>query len=337
MADTRINNGYHDPLVTGTAGLPLKRISWSAIFAGVICALIIHILLTLLGTAIGATTIDPLQEDNPFKHLGTGALVWTAIEMLLAIAAGGYVAGRLAQREGALHGLLMFGISTVLTIYLAVSLASSVLGGAMNILGTGFQAVGSGISAAAPSVTQMAKDKLQQNNINLNDMQKELETTLRQTGKPELQPENLKQDANNEAQNAENQANNTANHPQTADTDLANWFKGVIARHSDTLQAADRDALKNIIKARTGKSDQEAEQIVNQAEQSYQQAMQKYQELKKQAEQKAREAGEQAAKATAKASWYAFFILIIEAVLAGVMGMVGRRTQPRQVLTHERR
>ncbi|MDK2634989.1 hypothetical protein QMZ93_16790 [Pantoea stewartii subsp. indologenes] len=337
MADTRINNGYTDPLVTGTAGLPLKRISWSAVFAGVICALIIHILLTLLGTAIGATTIDPLQEGNPFKHLGTGALVWTAIEMLLAIVAGAYVAGRLAQREGALHGLLMFGISTVITIYLAVSLASSVLGGAMNILGTGFQAVGQGISAAAPSVTQMAKDKLQENNINLNDMQRELETTLRQTGKPELQPEKLKQDANNEAQNAENQANNTANHPQTADTDLANWFKGVIDRHADTLQAADREALKNIIKARTGKSDQEAEQIVNQAEQSYQQAMKKYQELKQQAEQKAREAGEQAAKATAKASWYAFFILIIEAVLAGVMGMVGRRTQPRQVLANERR
>ncbi|KGD83116.1 hypothetical protein C7434_2170 [Pantoea sp. PNA 14-12] len=337
MADTRINNGYTDPLVTGTAGLPLKRISWSAVFAGVICALIIHILLTLLGTAIGATTIDPLQEGNPFKHLGTGALVWTAIEMLLAIVAGAYVAGRLAQREGALHGLLMFGISTVITIYLAISLASSVLGGAMNILGTGFQAVGQGISAAAPSVTQMAKDKLQENNINLNDMQRELETTLRQTGKPELQPEKLKQDANNEAQNAENQANNTANHPQTADTDLANWFKGVIDRHADTLQAADREALKNIIKARTGKSDQEAEQIVNQAEQSYQQAMQKYQELKQQAEQKAREAGEQAAKATAKASWYAFFILIIEAVLAGVMGMVGRRTQPRQVLANERR
>jgi len=337
MADTRINNGYTDPLVTGTAGLPLKRISWSAVFAGVICALIIHILLTLLGTAIGATTIDPLQEGNPFKHLGTGALVWTAIEMLLAIVAGAYVAGRLAQREGALHGLLMFGISTVITIYLAISLASSVLGGAMNILGTGFQAVGQGISAAAPSVTQIAKDKLQENNINLNDMQRELETTLRQTGKPELQPEKLKQDANNEAQNAENQANNTANHPQTADTDLANWFKGVIDRHADTLQAADREALKNIIKARTGKSDQEAEQIVNQAEQSYQQAMQKYQELKQQAEQKAREAGEQAAKATAKASWYAFFILIIEAVLAGVMGMVGRRTQPRQVLANERR
>ncbi len=118
---------------------------------------------------------------------------------------------------------------------------------------------------------------------------------------------------------------------------MSNWFKGVLSRHSDTLQAADRDALKNIIKARTGKSDQEAEQIVNQAEQSYQQAMQKYQQLKQEAEQKAREAAEQAAAATAKASWFTFIMLIIEAVLAAILGGVGRRTQPRQVLTHERR
>ena len=56
-----------------------------------------------------------------------------------------------------------------------------------------------------------------------------------------------------------------------------------LSRHSDTLQAADRDALKNIIKARTGKSDQEAEQIVNQTEQSYQKAVQQYQQLKQEA------------------------------------------------------
>lgn len=337
MAETRISNGTTQTVATTPAGLPLKRISWSAVFAGVICALIVHILLALLGTAIGATTIDPMEEKNPLQHLGTGALVWTAINMLLAMAAGSYVAGRLAQREGAMHGLLMFGLSTLFTIWLAVSLASSVLGGAMNIVGSGFQALGSGISAAAPSVTQMAKDKLQENNINLGDLQNELETTLRQTGKPELQPENLQQDANKEAQNAENQAADTAKQPQNADTDLTNWLRGVMDRHSDTLQAADRDALKNIIKARTGKSDQEVDQIVAQTEQSYQQAMQKYQELKQQAEQKAREAAEQAAAATAKASWYAFFMLIIEAILAGVMGMIGRRTQPHQVLSHERR
>lgn len=336
MPETWTANGTKEIITETHSALPLKRISWSAVFAGVIAALIVHILLGLLGTAIGATTIDPQQEQNPLQHLGTGALIWSGVSMLIAMAVGSYVAGRLAQREGALHGLLMFGVSTVITLWLAISLASGIIGGAFNILGSGMNALGSGISAVAPSVTNMAKEKLQENNINLDDLKGELETTLRQTGKPELQPENLKQDANNEANNAENQAKNTAQNPQNADTDIANWMKGVINRHSDTLQAADRDALKNIIKARTGKSDAEAEQIVNQTEQSYQKAVQQYQQLKQEAEQKAREAAEKAAAATAKASWFAFFMLLIEAVLAAVVGRIGRRTQPREVLTHER-
>jgi hypothetical protein len=257
--------------------------------------------------------------------------------MLIAMGIGSYVAGRLAQREGAMHGLLMFGVSTILTLWLAITLATGIIGGAFNILGSGVNALGSGISAAAPSITNMAKDKLQENNINLDDLQNELKTTLRQTGKSELQPENLQKDVNNEANNAQNQAKKTAQNPQNADSDLANWLKGVVSRHSDTLQAADRDALKNIIKARTGKSDQEVDQIVTQTEQSYKKAVQQYQQLKQQAEQKAREVAEQAAAATAKASWFTFFMLVIEAVLAALMGRIGRKTQPRQVLSHERR
>ncbi|WP_277966125.1 MFS transporter [Pantoea trifolii] len=337
MPETRINNGGVETVHENHVGLPLKRISWSAVFAGVIAALIIHILLGILGTAIGATTIDPQQEQNPLQHLGTGALIWTGVSMLIAMAVGSYVAGRLAQREGAMHGLLMFGVSTILTLWLAITLASGIIGGAFNILGAGVNAVGSGISAAAPSLTNMAKEKLQESNINLDDLKNELQTTLRQTGKSELQPENLQKDVNNEANNAQNQAEQTAQNPQNADNDLANWLKGVMNRHSDTLQAADRDALKNIIKARTGKSDQEVEQIVTKTEESYKKAVQQYQQLKQQAEQKAREVAEQAAAATAKASWFTFFMLVIEAVLAALMGRVGRKTQPRQVLSHERR
>ncbi|MBB3304517.1 MULTISPECIES: MFS transporter [Enterobacterales] len=337
MPETRINNGGVETVHENHVGLPLKRISWSAVFAGVIAALIIHILLGILGTAIGATTIDPQQEQNPLQHLGTGALIWTGVSMLIAMAVGSYVAGRLAQREGAMHGLLMFGVSTILTLWLAITLATGIIGGAFNILGAGVNAVGSGISAAAPSLTNMAKEKLQESNINLDDLKNELQTTLRQTGKSELQPENLQKDVNNEANNAQNQAEQTAQNPQNADNDLANWLKGVMNRHSDTLQAADRDALKNIIKARTGKSDQEVEQIVTKTEESYKKAVQQYQQLKQQAEQKAREVAEQAAAATAKASWFTFFMLVIEAVLAALMGRVGRKTQPRQVLSHERR
>lgn len=256
--------------------------------------------------------------------------------MLLAIISGGYVAGRLAQREGALHGLLMFGVSTLITLWLAFSLATGIIGGAFNILGAGASALGSGVSAVAPSIGNMAKEKLQENNINLDQLQNELQTTLRQTGKPELQPDKLQQDVSSEANGAENQAKATAQNPQNADNDIVNWVRGVINHHSDTLQAADREALKNIIKARTGKSDQEAEQIVNQTGESYQKAVAQFQQLKQQAEQKAREAAEKAAAATAKASWFTFFVLIIEAVLAAVFGRIGRKTQPHTVLTNER-
>ena len=70
--------------------------------------------------------------------------------------------------------------------------------------------------------------------------------------------------------------------------DITQFIKGLSDRNSATFEAADRQALKNIIIARTGKSDAEAEQMVNQAEQNYQAARQKYEELKKEAAQKAR-------------------------------------------------
>ena len=332
-----VTGNYNDNLVAPVRGTPLKRISWSAIFAGVIISMVVYLLLAILGTAIGASTIDPLKEQNPLDGIGTGAAIWTGASMLISIAAGAYASGRLAQREGALHGLLMFGVNTLICTWFLIVVVNNTLTGAGNIIGSGLQTLGSGISAIAPPATQMVKDKLAENNINLDSLQNELETTLRQSGKAELQPENLENKAQNEVNNAQNQASATANAPQNADTDLAGFIRGLIDRNESTFQAADRDALKNIIKARTGKSDQEVEQMVDQAEKSYQQARAKYEELKQQAEQKAREAGEKAAAATAKASWYALILLIIEAVLAGVMGMVGRRTQPRQVLAHERR
>ncbi|MGD8105399.1 hypothetical protein ACQE32_01780 [Pantoea sp. FN0302] len=331
-----LRNRHDTAWVEPVNGVPLKRISWSAIFAGVIAAVLVHLLLSLLGMAIGTSSIDPMKEQNPMDGIGTGAAIWTGLSMLVSIAVGAWVSGRLAQREGMLHGLLMFGVNTLFSLWLAIMLVNSAMSGAMNVMGAGLSAIGSSISAVAPQATQMARDKLQESGINLDDLQNELETTLRQTGKPELQPENLQNDAQNAANSAQNQAQATANNPQNADTDIANWIKGVINSNQDTLQAADREALKNIIQARTGKSDAEAEQIVTQTEQTYQQARQKYNELKQQAEQKARETADKAAEATAKASWFAFFMLIIEAILAGVMGMVGRRTQPRQVLSNQR-
>lgn len=65
--------------------------------------------------------------------------------------------------------------------------------------------------------------------------------------------------------------------------------------------------------------------------------MAQFQKMKQQAEQKARELAQQTAAATARASWFTFFMLLIEAVLAASLENVGRKTQPRQILSHEPR
>ena len=58
--------GYDDPVYRGTAVAPLlKRISWGAILAGVVLALVVSLMLSLLGTAIGSASIDPMQEADP--------------------------------------------------------------------------------------------------------------------------------------------------------------------------------------------------------------------------------------------------------------------------------
>ncbi|NMC25076.1 MAG: hypothetical protein GYA32_15160, partial [Serratia sp.] len=174
-------------MVEPVNNVPLKRISWSAIFAGVIISMVVYLLLSILGTAVGASTIDPLKEQNPLDGLGMGAAIWTGASMLISIAAGAYASGRLAQREGALHGLLMFGVNTLICAWFLLVVVNNAMSGAMSVVGSGLQTLGSGISAAAPPVTQMVKEKLCENNINLDSLQNELETTLRQTGKPELQ------------------------------------------------------------------------------------------------------------------------------------------------------
>ncbi|MCK8494731.1 hypothetical protein M0L20_22875 [Spirosoma sp. RP8] len=52
----------------------VKRISWSAVFAGVLVAIVSQLLLSLLGLGIGLSTIDPETEQNPTAGLGTGEL-----------------------------------------------------------------------------------------------------------------------------------------------------------------------------------------------------------------------------------------------------------------------
>lgn len=297
-------------------------------------ALAFQLLLTLLGAGIGLSTINPMSESgNPAQGLGTGAGIWWFITGLLSLYAGGWVAGRLAGipriTDSTLHGLLTWGLSTLITFYLITTSLGSLISGAAGMLGRGLSAAGHGVAAMAPQAGQAINDALKQNGIDTTQIRQEAETLLRQTGKPALQPENLQAQAQNAGDQAQNQAQAAAENPQNAGADLDALMKSLFREGQDTVAAADRDAAVNVVVQRTGKPRAEAEQIVDRWIASWQTAKQKAREVAAQAEQKAREAGEKAASGLSKLSLMAFFALVLG---AGAASFGGRQATPDTVL-----
>ncbi|MGH8470416.1 MAG: PhnA-like protein, partial [Gammaproteobacteria bacterium] len=121
---------------------PIKRIAWGAVFAGVILAIGIQVLLNMLGTGIGASTIDPLRGNTPDADvLGMSAAVWWILSSLIALFVGGWTAARLAgiprQVDGMLHGLLAWGLSTLVVFYFLGTVVGGLIGGTFNMISGG--------------------------------------------------------------------------------------------------------------------------------------------------------------------------------------------------------
>ncbi len=88
-----------------------RRISWAAIFGGVILTVIIQLMLSLLGAGIGLGTVNVNAGSTPdASSLGIGAGIWWVGSSCIALFCGGYVAAWLAGIEirfdGFLHGVI---------------------------------------------------------------------------------------------------------------------------------------------------------------------------------------------------------------------------------------
>jgi hypothetical protein len=134
------SNSYTDG--ADAQAIPLRRpllqvIRWSAIIAGVAVGLSVQLLLTLLGVAIGLSSID---VANPGTDT-TGAMLWASLGMLVSSFAGGYVAARMSglrrRIDGVLHGAVSWAVSTLIFAVLATSFSSSLLRGIFNNMGNG--------------------------------------------------------------------------------------------------------------------------------------------------------------------------------------------------------
>ncbi len=130
--------------------LTLNRVSWGAVAAGVMVALVTQLILNMIGIGLGAASFQPNSETGTSGgSLSIVAGIWWAVAGILAAFAGGYTAGRLSGLTqpiiGGWHGLTAWAMTTLLVFYLLSTGVGAVIGGAFRTLGTA-------AGAAAPAI-----------------------------------------------------------------------------------------------------------------------------------------------------------------------------------------
>ncbi len=263
-----------------------RRISWAAIFGGVILVVVVQLLLSTLGAGIGLGTVDTNAGTTPdASSLGYGAGIWWLISSCLALLFGGYVTAWMAGVEirfdGVLHGLVTWGIATLLTIYLLTSAIGGIIGGGFSALGGAASAVGSGASSAAKPLAQAA-------GVTPDAIQDQAQAFL-QPASPD--PATMT--------------------PQAAQKEVASNL--VTSAQGGPDAAAAKERTINIMAAQMKISHDEAAKRFDDAQAKLQQAKDK-------AAQTAKNAADASAAAASKTSFAAFSVLLLGGICAAIGG-----------------
>jgi hypothetical protein len=280
-------------------GVPFK-LSWGAIFGGTFVALGVWLLLYALGLALGLSAVNPADPGSA-KSAGIVTGIWSLIAPLIALFVGGVVASRTAgvvdKTGGALHGAVLWGLTTLVGVVLMGMVLSSLVGAAFNVGKTAVGAAGTVISGAASQGGQLG-NIAKSFGLDANDALAPVNQRLRQEGKPAI----------------------TAAQLEAATKDVINT-----AVRQGRL---DRELLVNSIAQNTALSGQDTKDIADRIEAQWAQA-------ESQVSQKAGEIGQQVQQGALKAAdttghvfWGVFFALLlglVSSILGATLGVSKRQ------------
>lgn len=177
------------------------RISWRAVFAGIVVALGVWLLLTVLGLAIGLSSIDPNQPSSA-KPAGIVTGIWSLVVPLIALFVGGVVTATSAvivdRLSGVLHGAVMWSAVTLASVLLIGSVVRAI--GGMAFEATSAVATGAGSIAAAGA--RGGPDVASALGIDTSDLVAPINQRLRDEGKPTITATQLNAAARDAAQRA---------------------------------------------------------------------------------------------------------------------------------------
>lgn len=151
MADEVIRNDPADVPRQGLSGI-MERVSWGAVWAGVMVALGMEILFTLFGSFIGFGMYNYHAAD-PWAGISAWTTVWSLVtagwSMFFGAWCASHLSGNPVAGDGILHGISTWGLATAATVGIVAVASWAVLREGIDVLSTAAITAGQVVPAAA--------------------------------------------------------------------------------------------------------------------------------------------------------------------------------------------
>lgn len=289
MATTTTDNRLGSTVSAGEAAA--SAVSWGAIIGGAFVIAAVAVILIALGAGFGLASVSPWPNAGvSATTFGVMTAIWLIVVQWISSGLGGYVAGRLRTKwtgvhsdevhfRDTAHGVLAWAVAAVLSAAVLASGITSLIGG----VGRSATTVA---ASAAQGAAQGGASSASQNGF---DPSGYLVDTLFRRDHP---------DASGNIQDARSEATRIL----------------VSGLRNGDVPAADKTYLAQLVAARTGLSQEDAQKRVDEVVAKA-----------KDAETKARQAADAARKATAYLSLFTGFSMLIGAFIAAAAAALGGR------------
>lgn len=120
-----------------------SAVSWGAVVAGAVVAAALSLILFLLGSGLGLSSISPWSREGiDAPAFGIAAIIWITVTQILAAGMGGYLTGRLRVKwpdtpadevyfRDTAHGFLAWSVATLATAALLTTTIGAIVSGGM--------------------------------------------------------------------------------------------------------------------------------------------------------------------------------------------------------------
>src|SRR4051812_23208071 len=157
---------------SGVTALPnearVSAVSWAAVIAGAFVAAALSVTLVALGMGLGLSAVSPWSNAGASATtLGVATIIWLILMQVISSGMGGYIAGRLRTKwvdvhtdevffRDTAHGFLAWAVGVVIGAAFLASAAASLIGAATETAVPPLTAAAGAAGARAPDAARSA-------------------------------------------------------------------------------------------------------------------------------------------------------------------------------------